>query len=178
MSPLGLLHTSAAVAALALGAAVLLVRPRGARRHRQLGWAYALSMLLLNITALQIYRLFGGFGPFHVAALVSLATLLAGLVSARIAIRARTAATAAPARRTHAIEHHYYWITNSYVGLVAAAVAETATRLPALRPAPGREMVFGAAVVIATVVVFMVGSRLIRLNAHEELAPFRRVDKQ
>ena len=39
-------------------------------------------MLLLNATALLIYNLFGHFGPFHIAALVSLCTVVAGLWSA------------------------------------------------------------------------------------------------
>ena len=51
----------------------------------------------LNVTALMIYRLFGTFGPFHVAALVSLATLAAGVVTV---VRRR------PARTW--VEHHYF----------------------------------------------------------------------
>lgn len=37
-------------------------------------------MLVVNITAFLIYRLFGGFGVFHIAALVSLCTTIAGMV--------------------------------------------------------------------------------------------------
>ena len=42
---------------------------------------YVLSMLLLNITALMIYDLYGRFGPFHVASVISLATIGAGFRS-------------------------------------------------------------------------------------------------
>ncbi|MGI8843529.1 MAG: DUF2306 domain-containing protein [Gemmatimonadaceae bacterium] len=79
MSPLGWFHTATAVAALASGAAVL-IRRKGTRWHRRAGWTYVVSMILLNVTALMIYRLFGYFGPFHYAAVASLVTVLAGTV--------------------------------------------------------------------------------------------------
>ena len=50
--------------------------------HIKIGYTYAISMLILNVTALMIYDLFGGFGPFHVFAVISLATLIAGLIPA------------------------------------------------------------------------------------------------
>src|SRR3712207_4566555 len=81
MTLLGPIHTVAALVAVASGAAVLL-QPKGTRRHRQLGWTYVVSMVALNVTALSIYRLTGRFGAFHVAALVSVATLAAGLLPA------------------------------------------------------------------------------------------------
>ena len=40
-------------------------------------------MVGLNVTALSIYRLTGVFGPFHWAALFSLATIVAGVVPVR-----------------------------------------------------------------------------------------------
>jgi uncharacterized membrane protein len=95
MSTLGWIHTAVALAALVTGAAVLL-RSKGTGRHRQLGWTYVASMVLLNATALAIYRLTGSFGPFHVAALLSLATVIAGVVPA---VRRRPAGTW--------VEYHY-----------------------------------------------------------------------
>src|SRR5687768_9346503 len=89
MISLGWTHTVAAVTALVAGAAVLLTT-KGTRRHRQLGWTYVVSMLLLNVTALMIYRLFGRFGPFHVGAVFSLITVVAGTAAALGARRART----------------------------------------------------------------------------------------
>lgn len=77
---LGWTHTAAAVASLVAGAAVLLTR-KGTRRHRQLGWAYVVSMLLLNATALLIYRLVGRIGFFHAGAVFSLVTVVVGTVA-------------------------------------------------------------------------------------------------
>lgn len=152
MNALGLFHTACALVALGSGAAVLL-RRKGNRAHRRLGWVYVASMLLLNGTALMIYRLFGGFGPFHVAAVFSLATVIAGIIP--------------PIRRKPAnwVEHHYAWMTWSYVGLLAAAVSEVATRTPGFR--------FWWAVVVATFLVIAVGGRMIRGRKDAVLAPFR-----
>ncbi|HEX2210295.1 MAG TPA: DUF2306 domain-containing protein [Longimicrobium sp.] len=153
MNVLGWFHTTCALAALGSGAVVLL-RRKGTRVHRRTGWVYVCSMLALNGSALMIYRLFGGFGPFHVAAVLSLATVVAGTVPA---VRRRPA---------NWVEHHYAWMTWSYVGLCAAAVSEVATRTPGFR--------FWWAVFAGTFVVIGVGATLIRRNAASAVAPFQR----
>lgn len=162
MISLGQLHLATALLALAAGGWVVL-RPKGTTAHRRVGWVYAVSMLIMNGTALLIYRLTGRFGPFHVAALASLATLIAGII---------------PAWRRRPvgnwIEHHYYWMAYSYLGLVAAAVAETATRVPAVQAfAGGPTPAFWLTVVIATVAVFIIGGRLIRRRLDSTLGPLR-----
>lgn len=172
MISLGMIHTVAAVGALVAGAAVLLTR-KGTRRHRQLGWTYVVSMLLLNATALMIYRLFGRFGPFHAGAIFSFVTVVAGTAAALGARRARTSRDTVA--RARAMERHYQWMTWSYVGLAAAAVSEIATRMPALRPRPGQGMAFGITVAVATIVVVAVGALLIRRRRSTLLAPFRPV---
>src|SRR6476661_2846417 len=104
MLSLGWTHTFAAITALVSGAGVLLTR-KGTRRHRQLGWIYVVSMLLLNATALMIYRLFGRFGPFHVGAVFSLVTVIMGTLAA---LRARGARGQRDATaRAEALERHY-----------------------------------------------------------------------
>ena len=152
MNLLGWTHTSLAVAALASGAAVLL-RRKGTPGHRRLGWVYVGSMVGLNVKALFIYRLFGGFGPFHAAALVSLVTVVGGV----LAVRRRPRGWA---------ERHYWWMTYSYVGLLAAGVSEAVTRLPGA--------VFWWAVLLASAAVFAAGGVLIGRRAGAVLAPFRR----
>lgn len=157
MPTLGQFHFATALLALASGAWVLL-RRKGGTAHRRAGWVYAASMIALNLSALFIYRLTGRFGPFHAAAFVSLAGVIAGVVAAR---RRRT--------DRHWFARHYFFMSWSYVGLWAAAVSETATRLPAVRtiargtgiPLSG----FWLAVLVATALVVAVGSVLIRRNA-------------
>jgi uncharacterized membrane protein len=92
---MGFVHIALAVAALASGLAVALL-PKGTRRHRLLGRVYVASMLGLNLTALAIYNLFGVFGPFHVAALISLATVAAGWVPALRVARCAGGSTCTP----------------------------------------------------------------------------------
>src|SRR5919108_5806657 len=125
----GLVHALFGVAALTLGL-TLLLRRKGTRAHRRIGQGYVLSMVLLNTTALMIYDLYGRFGPFHVAALVSLATIGAGFIP--VYLRRPPAAW---------MQLHATFMCWSYVGLLAAFVSEVAVRVPGIG--------FGTAVVAA-----------------------------
>ena len=137
----GLVHTLFGFAALLLGFLVLMGR-KGTPVHRRLGQSYAFAMIALNVTALLIYDLYGRFGPFHIAAVVSLATVLAGLVP--VVLRRP---------RDTWMSLHATLMCWSYVGLFAAFVSEVATRVPGVR--------FGWGVVAATIAVVMVGAVLI-----------------
>jgi uncharacterized membrane protein len=172
MSPIGTIHFTASLASIALGAVVLAQGPKGGRGHRQLGWTYVIAMLTVNATAFMLYGLFGGFGPFHVAAIISLAGIVAGTLSARRARRARLARQGF--LRAHRVETHYWWMTFSYVGLIAALASGAITRLPATRAiGGGAGALFGAAVGGATALVFAVGSYLIVTRRRRSLEPFR-----
>jgi uncharacterized membrane protein len=173
MNTLGLFHTGTAIVALIAGATTLLTR-KGTRRHRQIGWLYVASMILLNASALFIYRLFGGFGPFHVGAIFSLVTVVVGVTAAVGARRHGIARD--PVGRAQGIERHYFWMSFSYAGLAAASVAEAITRLPALRPAPEKGAAFGLAVGISSLVVILVGAAIIRRRSDRTLYPFRSLD--
>lgn len=149
----GVLHLTAAVGALLAGLVVTLL-PKGSRSHRQWGWVYAGTMVVVNITALMIYRLLGAFGPFHAAAIFSLLTVVAGILPVR--------------RRTNRwwLARHAYWMSGSYVGLWAAAVAETATRTPLLP--------FWWMFVASTVVVMLLGAMLIARGVPRAVRNLRR----
>ncbi len=168
MTLLGLVHLIAAGVSVIVGALVLLLPGKGSRLHRRIGWTWVMAMLVLNGTALAIYRLFGGFGPFHVFALVSLGTLVSGTVSA---VRARQHRLArAPTARDMWVERHYYWMTFSYAGLIAAFASETITRHPATRPVGGPGPSFALAVAGATALIMIVASRWIRRAGPTTLA--------
>lgn len=144
MSSLGWTHLVFALIALLAGATVLLT-PKGTRLHLTLGHVYATSMLGLNVTALLIYHLTGRFNVFHALALVSLVSLALGL--GPVLLR----------RPRHGwLARHARFISGSYVGLVAAAAAEVAARVPI----PGWR--FGPAVALATLTVTLVGVYLIQ----------------
>ena len=172
MSPIGTIHFTASVVSVALGAIVLAQGPKGGRRHRQVGWTYVIAMLTVNATAFMLYGLFGGFGPFHVAAIISLTGIVAGTLNARSARRARRERQ--EFLRSHRVESHYWWMTFSYVGLIAALASEAITRLPATRAiGGGAGAMFGAAVGGATALVFAVGSYVIVTRRARALEPFR-----
>lgn len=129
-----------ALAAMFFGTAIIVSR-KGTRKHRWMGRSYVSMMLGLNGTALMNYELYGQFGPFHWMVLVSLATVVAGFVPAW--------------RKTPGwIYRHAYFMAWSYIGLMAAAVAEVASRVPGWS--------FGPSVVISSVVVIVVGGWLMR----------------
>jgi uncharacterized membrane protein len=171
MGPIGLVHFLAALLAMGVGATVLLVKPKGGRVHRRLGLVYVGAMLTVNATALMIYGLFGGFGPFHAFAIVSLVGLVFGW---RAIFQARAArARGEMFNRARWIEVHYYWITWSYVGLLAAAASEAITRLPAFQFVRAGGARFGLAVAAATLVVCGIGAWRIFGAGRRSLDPFR-----
>jgi uncharacterized membrane protein len=146
----GTMHVAFAVAGLTLGAAVAL-RQKGTRSHRRLGYSYALSLLAVNLSALSVYEDSAGFGPFHVLALVSLATLVSGFVPAVL-------------RRPASwwLELHAYFLSWSYVGLVSAGAAQLATmafRLPA-----------SLTVVLPTMAITICGGLLIHTRLPQTLS--------
>ena len=142
---LGLMHLVLAIAAIVIGTIVVFNR-KGTRRHRWLGRCYVALMIAVNVTSLLIYELWGRFGPFHWMALASLATLLAGYIPM---IR----------KRPGWMYRHAYFISGSYVGVLAAAVAEVASRVPGWS--------FGLSVMISSLVVIALGVWLmLRLIPH------------
>ena len=139
--PIGLAHVlTTAVAALFFGTAVVFSR-KGTRRHRWLGRGYLAMMLALNGTALLNYELYGRFGPFHWMVLVSLASVVGGYVPT--------------VRKSRGWKYrHAYFMVGSYVGLMAATVAEIASRVPGWS--------FGPSVAISSGMVVLAGLWLMR----------------
>jgi len=146
MSTIGIVHTAFATIALGAGLAIFTIA-KGTKLHRVIGYIYVLSMLSLNLTALTIYRLFGGFGPFHVLAIVSLITLAAGFIPVF---------TKRPKQTW--LYRHYEWILWSYVGLVAAAASEFLTRAPVIDRSGAA---FAAAVFVASTLIIFIGASII-----------------
>ena len=131
------LHLTFALLALAFGVGIFTTR-RGTPGHRKLGYGYIVSMVVTNAAALFLYARTGEFGPFHAAALLSLATLLAGALPAILR---------RPLNRW--LPLHWEFMSWSFVGLVAATVAEAAFRIPGVAYWPS--------IVIGTLLVFLGG---------------------
>lgn len=101
-------HTILGFIALGTGAWNLVTK-KGTFHHRVIGFIYVGSMITLIITSFGIFELFEGFGPYHIMSLISGGTVILAIYF--------------PLRRQkykNWLEHHYMWITWSYVGLVMA----------------------------------------------------------
>ncbi len=116
-SKTGLVHFVFSLLALVFGSLVLAL-PKGTVLHRRIGIAYAISMVVVLLTAFMTYRLFGGWGIFHWTAVVSSATLVAGLLPVWLR---------KPASYLSLHFNFMYW---SVMGVYAAFVSETLVRLP------------------------------------------------
>ncbi|MEQ9466244.1 MAG: DUF2306 domain-containing protein [Ekhidna sp.] len=141
-SEVGLVHLIASILALIFGS-LILIMSKGTRRHKQVGYAYVASMLVLLFTSFMLYNLFGGFGVFHIASIVSSVTLLLGMMPVFF-------------KPKNWILYHLSWMYWSVIGLYAAFASEVFTRF---FPAP-----FFSAVGIATVLIMIVGGVGFRLG--------------
>ena len=117
-SPVGLIHLIFSILAMIFGAWVIFNR-KGSKRHKQVGYAYAISMIGVIVTAFMIYRLFKGWGIFHYMAVVSSVTLILGMLPAMLR---------KPKDNWAGLHIGFmYW---SVVGLYAAFISEVLTRAP------------------------------------------------
>jgi uncharacterized membrane protein len=82
--PLGWVHLMASLAAMVFGAAVL-ARPKGTADHKARGRIYAVSMAVMGLTALGIYRLGMFFFP-HWLAVAALIIVAAGFAAAHFKV--------------------------------------------------------------------------------------------
>lgn len=110
----GLFHTLTAILSMVFGTAVLLNK-KGTLKHRRMGRVYGISMVLKILSAFAIYN-FGSFSLFHGFALVSLITLILGMVPV---LRKKPA---------NWYTKHYYFMSWSVVGLYCAFWAELGVR--------------------------------------------------
>lgn len=141
-SNIGWLHIIFSLASLWFGTTILL-KPKGTLSHKRIGYLYAVAMLGVNTTAFLIYHLFGRFGPFHIAAVISSLTLLAGMIP--VFFRSRIKAW---------FNFHMSFMYYSVIGLYAAFASEIIVRIPGIR--------FWWSVLAATMLVMLVAMVLFR----------------
>jgi len=153
-SPQGAIHFIFTVIALFTGTAVLFLK-KATKLHTRVGYVYVFAMLGVNFTAFLIYRLFDGFGVFHIAAIVSLLTMAGGMFPLLFKTKSK--------KRFYFHFMFMYW---SVMGLYAAFVAETLTRIP--------ETPFFDMVGVATGGVMLVGGVAFGMKKKKWLAQFVR----
>ena len=115
---IGLIHLISSCFALLFGTYVLCSK-KGTKQHIRIGYLYIISMGILLITALMIYRLFNGWGIFHYATLFSLITIALGMIPIW---------TKKPVDKWKF--KHFSFMYWSVIGLYMAFAAEILTRIP------------------------------------------------
>ena len=96
-----------------LSGTYILYKPKGTKLHKQVGYLYVLSMVLVCGSALGVYNITGEFGVFHTLAIAGLLTLIIGLLPLLLK---RTS-------RKHKM-FHLWFMYYSVLGLYAAFVSE------------------------------------------------------
>lgn len=119
---------------------------KGTRRHKQMGYVYAVSMVILNGSAWGVMEFFPGKpGPFHFGALVSLIFLFLGMYPVIT-------------RGKNWLQRHYNYISGSIIGLFAAFFVEAV-----FRSFSGYSVIILLSLGISTAVA-LAGTILIRKN--------------
>lgn len=116
--PIIFVHAFCGLFALGAGA-VLFVQPKRTPLHKRLGHYYAATLVVVDVTSWLLYFIRGStLNAFHVLALANLFALSWGIATAIL-------------RKPHGkwYRHHYYLISWSYVGLVAATLVEIALKV-------------------------------------------------
>lgn len=117
-SEIGLFHLIVSMLSILFGTTILFME-KGTKRHKQIGYAYIVSMLGVVVTSFMMYRLFGRFGIFHVAAIISAITILLGIIPAILRKPAKSW-----------FSWHYGFMYWSVIGLYSAFAAELLVRIP------------------------------------------------
>lgn len=153
MSVLMWFHTGLAVVALALGPALLL-RPKGTRSHRWLGFAYVAAMLMVAVSGILIAVELERASIFLVFSAVVLVSVPAGMWAIW------RASASHQARR---LEGHFYAMSWSYAGLLLALCSQallTAARHGVLPGGRASWIVFLAMMIAGNAVAWALIERL------------------
>lgn len=114
----GLIHLIASICAVVFGT-IVLIKLKGTKIHRRIGYLYVISMTVLLVSSFMIYRLFNGFGMFHYSSIFSSLNLIIGMVSIWLKWP----------KNNYKFYHlnFMYW---SVISLYMALAAELFTRIP------------------------------------------------
>jgi uncharacterized membrane protein len=144
----GAAHTLLAMFGILVGS-IQLLRPKRGPAHRARGYAFVYAMLVADGAALLVYRFTGSFNVLHAGALMNLACVVLAMVPVLRSPRPANWKT-----------RHYYWMSWSYVGLLAAAGTELVVRGTHLES----KAQAWAATAGVTAIVTMIGAVLIARN--------------
>lgn len=145
---IGAIHTVLAATGIVTGL-IQLLRAKGGPVHRALGYAFVYAMLIADGAAMLVFQFTGRFNILHIGALANLACIILAIVPM---LRSP--------RPVNWKLQHYYWISWSYAGLLAAAATELVVRTVHL---PTREQAW-MATAATSIVISTVGWIVIKRN--------------
>lgn len=148
LTPAGAIHTILAVSSIAVGM-IQVLRRKGGPAHRARGYAYVYALLIADGAAMLVFQFTGKFNIFHVGAVANLACIVAAMVPLLRSPR--------PPNWKYL---HYYFMSWSYVGLLAAAATEIVVRASHLETRGQGWMV----TMVMTAIVTVIGYILIERN--------------
>lgn len=140
---IGWFHFITALIAMLAGL-VVVFNTKGTKFHKIIGYIYVICMLSLNLSSFLLVN-FGGFSIFHFFSIVSLISILGGMIPA---LR----------RINNWLIFHYYFMSWSVVGLYCAFWAELGTRFV------GNMQQFWWMVALATFITATIGSIIINIQ--------------
>ena len=132
----GAIHAVLAAVGIVVGL-IQFLRPKGGSIHRARGYAFVYAMLVADGAAMLVFQFTGRFNILHIGALVNLLCIILAVVPVLRSPR--------PSNWKY---QHYYFISWSYVGLLAAAVTELVVRTNPLATREQAWMVTAAASVV------------------------------
>ena len=135
----GTIHMVLAMLCIVVGT-IQLARPKHGPVHRARGYAFVYAMVVVDGTAMLLYRFTGSFNAFHVGAIVNLAAIIAAMVPMLMSPR--------PA---YWKQLHYRFMSWGFVGLIAAAVTELIVRTVRLTHEQGWAVSGGATALVMAI---------------------------
>src|SRR5215475_9726738 len=135
----GTIHMVLAMLCIVVGT-IQLARPKHGPVHRARGYAFVYAMVVVDGTAMLLYRFTGSFNAFHLGAIVNLAAIIAAMVPMLMSPR--------PA---YWKQLHYRFMSWGFVGLIAAAVTELIVRTVRLTHEQGWAVSGGATALVMAI---------------------------
>src|SRR3954469_3686614 len=144
---IGAIHTVLAATGIVVGL-IQLLRGKGGPLHRALGYAFVYAMLIADGAAMLVFQFTGRFNILHLGALANLVCVIFAIVPVLRSPR--------PANWKL---QHYYWISWSYAGLLAAATTEFVVRAIHLPTREQAWMATAATSMVVSAVAFVIINR-------------------
>ena len=143
----GAVHTVLAMLGIVVGL-IQFLRPKRGPTHRARGYAFVYPMLVADGTAMLIFQFTGRFNILHAGAVANLVCIILAIIPVL-----RTP------RPSNWKNQHYYWMSWSYVGLLAAAATELVVRTSYLATRAQAWMVTAAVSVLVTAIGYVIINR-------------------